>query len=400
MHNLKSIFALLFVTATFLAAAQPQKVNYQAVALTAGGQTVKNQVIKLRLSIVDSSATGTVLYTETHQPTTDGAGQFSVFLGGGTSTLGTFSSISWSNGKDKFLKAEADVTGGTNFVLMGTSQIVSVPYAISAGSLKEGATITGANGNIYSLSIDSLGPIWKCITPVQSAFAGFDTTLNFTNTCNLNGNQNRINELGKWRIISGNNGVVSNDTLFNSSFSGQAGNTYLLEWSLNNGCKISRDTVQITFNGFFIGQNYQGGIIFYIDNTGQHGLIAATSDQPNSTWASNNYCRQNTLGTSTAIGTGNTNTNRIYNSCGSDGYAAFVCYNLVLNGFSDWFLPSKDELQELFNQRASIPGLVSSNYVSSSENNCCGFWTLLFNNGGWGNYTKSSGGFVRAIRYF
>jgi uncharacterized protein (TIGR02145 family) len=131
---MKKLFYILTILAFGFTQAQPQKVNYQAVALTAGGQTVKNQAIKLRLSIVDSSATGTVLYTETHQPTTDGAGQFSVFLGGGTSTLGTFSTISWSNGKDKFLKAEADVTGGTNYVLMGTSQIVSVPYAIHANT--------------------------------------------------------------------------------------------------------------------------------------------------------------------------------------------------------------------------------------------------------------------------
>ncbi len=398
---MRKIYTLLTLLCFgLLAQAQPQKVNYQAVAVNSSGVTVKNRVISLKLSILDSSSTGSVLYSETHQPTTDGSGQFSVFLGGGTAVSGTFSNIPWGNTKDKFLKAEADFNGGANYVLMGVSQVVSVPYALQAGSLSEGATITGANGNIYSLVIDSIGPIWKCITPVQSAFAGFDTTLNFVNSCNLNGNQNRSNEVGKWRIISGNNGVISNDTLFNSSFSGQAGNTYLLEWTLSNGCKTSRDTVQISFNGFVIGQNYQGGIIFYIDNTGLHGLIAAPNDQPNSTWASNNSCQQYNLGTSTSIGTGLNNTNRIFSNCGYYADAAFVCYNLVLNGYSDWFLPSKDELQELFNQRAYIPGLVSSNYVSSSENNCCGFWTLLFNNGGWGTYTKSSGGFVRAIRYF
>lgn len=151
------IFSLLLLQSN----AQPQKVNYQAVALTAGGQTVKNQAIKLRLSIVDSSATGTVLYTETHQPTTDGSGQFSVFLGGGTATLGTFSNVPWSNGRDKFLKAEADVTGGTNYVLMGTSQIVSVPYALATGSLMEGATVTGANGSQYTLTVGANGPTWS-----------------------------------------------------------------------------------------------------------------------------------------------------------------------------------------------------------------------------------------------
>ena len=145
----------------FQCIAQPQKVNYQAVALTAGGQPVKNQAIKLRLSIVDSSATGTVLYSETHQTTTDGAGQFSVILGGGTATLGTFSNIAWSNGRDKFLKAEADVTGGTNYVLMGTSQMVSVPYALNAGSLKDSSKVIAQDGTQWSLIVGANGPTWQ-----------------------------------------------------------------------------------------------------------------------------------------------------------------------------------------------------------------------------------------------
>ena len=161
INSMKKLLYLLTILAFGFTQAQPQKVNYQAVALAANGQPVKNQAIKLRLSIVDSSATGTVLYTETHQPTTDGAGQFSVFLGGGTATVGTFSNVPWSNGKDKFLKAEADVTGGTNYVLMGTSQIVSVPYAISAGSLKDSSKVTGQDGTQWSLIVGPNGPNWQ-----------------------------------------------------------------------------------------------------------------------------------------------------------------------------------------------------------------------------------------------
>jgi uncharacterized protein (TIGR02145 family) len=165
IFKMKHILIFLTILAFGFTQAQPQKVNYQAVALAANGQPVKNQAIMLRLSIVDSSATGTVLYTETHQPTTDGAGQFSVFLGGGTANLGSFSNIFWGNGKDKFLKAEADVTGGTNYVLMGASQIVSVPYAIAAGSLMEGATITGTNGSQYTLTVGANGPTWNLTNP-------------------------------------------------------------------------------------------------------------------------------------------------------------------------------------------------------------------------------------------
>jgi hypothetical protein len=105
----KLIFTLTLLCFGLFAQAQPQKVNYQAVAVNASGVTVKNRVISLKLSILDSSSTGSVLYSETHQPTTDGSGQFSVYLGGGTAVSGTFSNIPWGNTKDKFLKAEADL---------------------------------------------------------------------------------------------------------------------------------------------------------------------------------------------------------------------------------------------------------------------------------------------------
>jgi hypothetical protein len=172
--NIKIGFSLFLFFFYALSFSQPQKVNYQAVALTAGGQTVKNQAIKLRLSIVDSNATGTVLYTETHQPTTDGAGQFSVFLGGGTATLGTFSNVAWSNGKEKFLKAEADVTGGTNYVLMGTSQIMSVPYALFAE--KSGSTFQGGGPVFVSpLDVYNISSQWTLTN--SNVSVNFDTLI-------------------------------------------------------------------------------------------------------------------------------------------------------------------------------------------------------------------------------
>jgi hypothetical protein len=175
---LKSIIKIGFSIFLFfnclLSFSQPQKVNYQAVALTAGGQTVKNQTIKLRLSILDSSTTGTVLYTETHQPTTDGSGQFSVFLGGGTATLGTFSNVAWSNNKDKFLKAEADVTGGTNYVQMGTSQLMSVPYALFAE--KSGSTLQGGGPVFVSpLDVYNINSQWTLTN--SNVIVNFDTLI-------------------------------------------------------------------------------------------------------------------------------------------------------------------------------------------------------------------------------
>jgi uncharacterized protein (TIGR02145 family) len=165
INPMKKVLIILTLVCYGAIHAQPQKINYQAVAVNSSGVTVKNRVISLRLSILDSSSTGSVLFSETHQPTTDGSGQFNVFLGGGTAVSGTFSNIPWGNTKDKFLKAEADLNGGANYVLMGVSQVVSVPYALQASSLKEGATITGANGSQYTLTVGANGPVWSLTNP-------------------------------------------------------------------------------------------------------------------------------------------------------------------------------------------------------------------------------------------
>jgi uncharacterized protein (TIGR02145 family) len=158
---MKYFFVLTLLCFGLMAQAQPQKINYQAVAVNASGVTVKNRVISLKLSILDSSSTGSVLYSETHQPTTDGSGQFNVFLGGGTAVSGTFSNIPWGNTKDKFLKAEADLNGGTSYVLIGVSQVVSVPYALAAGSLNDSSKVTANDGTEWSLIVGPNGPVWQ-----------------------------------------------------------------------------------------------------------------------------------------------------------------------------------------------------------------------------------------------
>jgi uncharacterized protein (TIGR02145 family) len=156
-----SFYLFMFLICINIVYAQPQKINYQAVAIDASGLAVKNKVISLRLSILDSSSTGSVLYSETHQPTTDGSGQFSVFLGGGTVVSETFSNIPWGNSKVKFLKTESDFTGGTNYSIMGVSQLVSVPFALTAGSLSDSAKVIAKDGTEWSFIVGPNGPEWQ-----------------------------------------------------------------------------------------------------------------------------------------------------------------------------------------------------------------------------------------------
>ena len=142
MKKFYLILILVMFTAIYLVNAQtPQGIPYQAVARDNAGNLIKNQSISLRFSIHDVTATGAVVYTETHSVTTDALGLFSVSIGGGTST-GTLADVNWGSGF-KFTQIELDVAGGTNYIDMGTTQMMSVPYALYAAN----ANVPGVKGD-------------------------------------------------------------------------------------------------------------------------------------------------------------------------------------------------------------------------------------------------------------
>ena len=125
-----TLFLILLQSVLTLAQA-PQKMAYQSVVRNATNQIVANQSIGVKISIVEGSLTGTTVYSETHTTTTNANGLFTLEAGGGTSTTGTFSAINWGNGSH-YIKSEIDVTGGTNYTLSGTMELLSVPYALYA----------------------------------------------------------------------------------------------------------------------------------------------------------------------------------------------------------------------------------------------------------------------------
>ena len=159
-----------------------------------------------------------------------------------------------------------------------------------------------------------------------------------------------------------------------------------------------------------VGDSYGGGIVAYIlvngdtgyDPSVQHGLIAATADQSTGIqWGSYG----NLIGgTETDIGAGQSNTTTIVtwlNSHSETGRAAQLCNDLIVDGYNDWFLPSKDELDKLYINKVAIGGFADYGYWSSSEYDAYSAWYQYFYNGVQDYSIKTSHtARVRAIRAF
>ena len=150
---------------------------------------------------------------------------------------------------------------------------------------------------------------------------------------------------------------------------------------------------------FTIGQLYQGGVIAYIDSTHLHGIISTISDQEHGAeWGCQGMQVSGASGIT--IGTGGQNTIDIETSCPSFGTAADLCSGLISEGYNDWYLPSKDELNQLYINRDIIGGFSTDIYWSSSEHNNTNSWAQMFSSGEQQPAFKSHKNSVRAVRSF
>lgn len=120
-----------FVSGAFAQA--PSKMSYQAVVRNSSNQVVANQTVGMQISILQGSVSGTAVYVETQAPVTSNSGLVSIVIGTGTVVSGSLATIDWANGT-YFIKTETDPTGGSTYTITGTSQLLSVPYALSAGT--------------------------------------------------------------------------------------------------------------------------------------------------------------------------------------------------------------------------------------------------------------------------
>lgn len=143
---MKNIFsALLLLTSLHIFAQIPQSFSYQAVARNAGGAVIAGQNISIKFTLLDGYPNGNLVYMETHSNVpTNQFGLFTTEVGTGAVVIGTFNTIQWSTGH-KYLKVEFDPNNGTNFTDMGTTQLLSVPYALYA--------VTSSNGPIGATGV-------------------------------------------------------------------------------------------------------------------------------------------------------------------------------------------------------------------------------------------------------
>ena len=312
------VVAVLLTASVFLpqqaSAQSPDKFSYQAVIRDGSNDLVTNSAVGMKISVLQSSANGTAVYVETQTPTTNANGLVSIEIGTGTVESGDFTTIDWANGP-YFIKTETDPTGGTSFTISGTSQLLSVPYALHASTAD---SVTGNSATTYS-----------------------------------------------------------------------------------------------------VGDFAQGGIVFWVDETGKHGLVCAKSDQSTGVrW------NAGTDGATRATGdgpySGELNTSIIISSqvsIGDDGnnYAAQICNDLQITEggktYGDWYLPSKEELNVMFQNKATIDATATANggsnfasafYWSSTENgnNISTAWSQSFEGFGQDVLGKSSSSSVRAVRAF
>lgn len=414
MRKLFSILVAVLLTASVFAQS-PQKMSYQAVIRNISNTLVTNATVGMRISIIQGSATGAVVYTETQTPTTNANGLVSIEIGGGIG----FDAINWAAGSF-FIITETDPTGGTNYTIVGTSQLLSVPYALYAklsGSSGDPAilfdntqVLTNKTWTSDKINTELSGKVDK-VTGKGLSTEDYTTAEKIKLAGIAEGAE--VNIQADWNQTTNTaDDYIKNKPTIPSAADGSE--TKLLEGTnvtiTGSGTTASPYVVNATGATILtIGQAYQGGIIFWLDATGQHGLIAATADQSTGIqWA--NGINRYTGTTGDGLYAGSMNTAMIVATQMADNqtgnFAAKICadYSVTVGDvtYGDWYLPSKYELNLLYQQKLVVGGFTNEMYWSSTEygpNNsaCYHMFGSGFQSDGNKNYT---GGKVRAIRSF
>lgn len=135
MKKLSIVLALIATVQLY--AQTPESFNYQAVIRNADGETLREQSVGIQIAVLQGSVSGTTIYQETFTETTSASGLVTIGIGTGSTGTGSFAQIEWGDGP-YFLQTAVDISGGTSYEVMGTTQLLSVPYAMYAKSAENG----------------------------------------------------------------------------------------------------------------------------------------------------------------------------------------------------------------------------------------------------------------------
>jgi len=308
---MKKLFTILtIVLLSIISYSQaPQKLSYQAVIRNSSGQLVTNHAVGIKATILQGSPSGTVVYQETFNSLTNGNGLVSIEIGGGTLVSGNFSTINWASGS-YYLRTETDPSGGTSYTISGTSQLISVPYAlhaknaasytetdpvfvaapakaITSGLITNWNTAYGWGNHAGLYRPVSYVPAWSEITSKPTSISGYG----ITDAVTLTGNQ----------TISGiktfNNDLIVNSlTVGMGHESGLTFNTALGTLALN---KNNGGTENTAIGHSSLGLNTSG---YYNTAVGSHTLSQNIGGNSNTAVGWDALLKNNAGSGNTAIG--------------------------------------------------------------------------------------------------
>jgi len=312
MKKLTLTLTIAIISIVSIFAQAPQSFKYQAVVRNNAGEIITGQVISIKASILQDSEIGTLVYSETHNDSTNQFGLIVLEIGQGNVESGIFKDIKWGI-NSFFLKLEMDETGGTNYQLMGTSQFLTVPYSLHTTTSERFLNLTSAQRDsmtniptgykFFNTSTNSInyynGIHWveligSCTPDPTQADAGPDQADPIP-PIYLSANTPEYGS-GIWTLISGTGGNIDNPSDPHSTFSGIADSSYTLRWTISNFCDSTYDEVNISLTPdslscpgipivSYNGQTYLtikiGGQCWFRENLNIGTMINGSSDQTN-----------------------------------------------------------------------------------------------------------------------